>query len=345
MIPALSAKSADADAASGIHLRLERRHPGSVEARHDRPRLRAVADPEAARAGERISSTCSPGLSHLQADTFGDGTGDHPRASAVWLTGVHAYDRTRPGVEVRLATTADQLAARVIGKDTQVPSIEMNRRFPHAGRLRFRRLLLRQHRFLAQSRPRRILPRIHPRVVFERLFGDGGSAAQRLARAKKTGSILDSVMRRSRAASPARWARATAPSSANIWIRFARSSSAFRTRKRSGSTIDRAARSSDRHSGLLRRAHQADVRSAGAGVPRRLTRVFSMIMARELSGAPIRISACRSSTILISHHRNDPGADRRRKPRSTPITSSCSTTSWRRCRRRRTATARCSITA
>src|SRR5580700_9562685 len=38
------------------------------------------------------------GLSHLQADTFGDGTGDHPRASAAWLTGVHAYDRTRPGV-------------------------------------------------------------------------------------------------------------------------------------------------------------------------------------------------------------------------------------------------------
>ena len=41
------------------------------------------------------------GLAHLQADTFGDGTGDHPRASAAWLTGVHAYDRTRPGVEVQ----------------------------------------------------------------------------------------------------------------------------------------------------------------------------------------------------------------------------------------------------
>src|SRR4051812_6284634 len=34
------------------------------------------------------------GLAHRQADTFGDGTGDHPRASAVWLTGVHAFDRT-----------------------------------------------------------------------------------------------------------------------------------------------------------------------------------------------------------------------------------------------------------
>src|SRR5262249_52965959 len=48
------------------------------------------------------------GLSHLEADTKGDGSGDHTRASAAWLTGVHAYDRTRPGVEVKLATTADQ---------------------------------------------------------------------------------------------------------------------------------------------------------------------------------------------------------------------------------------------
>ena len=51
------------------------------------------------------------GLSHLQADTFGDGTGDHPRSSAVWLTGVHAYDRSRPDIEVHLATSADQIAA------------------------------------------------------------------------------------------------------------------------------------------------------------------------------------------------------------------------------------------
>src|SRR5262245_55526578 len=63
------------------------------------------------------------GLAHLQADTFGDGTGDHPRASAAWLTGVHAYDRTQPGVEVRLTTTADQLAARVIGANTQLASL------------------------------------------------------------------------------------------------------------------------------------------------------------------------------------------------------------------------------
>ena len=59
--------------------------------------------------------TVVSGLDHAQANNFGDGTGDHPRSSAAWLTGVHAYDRTRPGVEVKLATTADQLAADVLG--------------------------------------------------------------------------------------------------------------------------------------------------------------------------------------------------------------------------------------
>ena len=33
----------------------------------------------------------------------------------------------------------------------------------------------------------------HPRVVFERLFGDGGSAAARQARTRSEASILDSV--------------------------------------------------------------------------------------------------------------------------------------------------------
>src|SRR5689334_15484046 len=76
-------------------------------------------------ANVRDQITVLTGLSHLQADTFGDGTGDHPRASAVWLTGVHAFDRTRPDVEVKLATTADQYIAQAIGKDSPIRSLEL----------------------------------------------------------------------------------------------------------------------------------------------------------------------------------------------------------------------------
>ena len=134
------------------------------------------------------------GLSHLQADTMGDGTGDHPRSSAVWLTGVHAYDRSRPDVEVKLATTADQILARAIGRQTQVPSIEMNLDPPTQGACDTGDCFF--NNTVSWRTPATPNPaESHPRIVFERLFGDGGDAAQRMARMKRNGSILDSVMR------------------------------------------------------------------------------------------------------------------------------------------------------
>jgi len=132
------------------------------------------------------------GLSHLQADTFGDGTGDHPRASAVWLTGVHAYDRTRPGVEVRLATTVDQIAARQIGGSTRLPSLELHVDPPTQGACDSGDCFY--VNTISWRNPTTPNPtESHPRIVFERLFGDGGSAAARAARVRDTGSILDSL--------------------------------------------------------------------------------------------------------------------------------------------------------
>ena len=132
------------------------------------------------------------GLSHLEADTKGDGSGDHTRASAAWLTGVHAYDRTRPGVEVKLATTADQIAAQHIGKNSPVPSLEMTVDTASQGSCDSGDCFyVNTVSWRNPTTPN--MTENHPRVIFERLFGDGGSAAQRLARTKKEGSILDSV--------------------------------------------------------------------------------------------------------------------------------------------------------
>ena len=133
------------------------------------------------------------GLAHLQADTFGDGTGDHPRSSAAWLTGVHAYDRTQPGVEVRLATTADQIAANVIGRNSHVASLELTVDFPTQGSCDSGDCFY--VNTVSWRNPTTPNPaETHPRVVFERLFGSGGSAAQRQAQSKDRGSILDSVI-------------------------------------------------------------------------------------------------------------------------------------------------------
>src|SRR5215813_4822745 len=132
------------------------------------------------------------GLAHLQADTFGDGTGDHPRASAAWLTGVHAYDRTQPGVDVKLATSADQLIAQEIGKNTPVASLELSVDYPTAGACDSGDCFyVNTVSWRNETTPNPT--ETHPRVVFERLFGDGGTAAQRQSRVKETGSILDSI--------------------------------------------------------------------------------------------------------------------------------------------------------
>ena len=66
-------------------------------------------------------------LAHRQADSFGDGNGDHPRATAVWLSGVHAWERRgRQGMtDIKLGVTADQIAAREFGKETPLPSLEL----------------------------------------------------------------------------------------------------------------------------------------------------------------------------------------------------------------------------
>jgi hypothetical protein len=96
-------------------------------------------------------------------------------------------------VEVRLATSADQLAARVIGKDTQIPSMEMNVDLPTQGACDTSDCFF--NNTISWRNPTTPNPaEEHPRLVFERLFGDGGSATQRAKRMQVNGSILDSVM-------------------------------------------------------------------------------------------------------------------------------------------------------
>lgn len=134
------------------------------------------------------------GLAHRQAEGRGDGNGAHARGTAVWLTGVHAWDRNRGGVEgVRLATTADQIAANELGKETRLRSLELSLESPtqiacdsedcfFSNTISWR----------SETTPLPMEP--HPRMVFERLFGDGGTPAERDALRRRTASILDSVM-------------------------------------------------------------------------------------------------------------------------------------------------------
>jgi hypothetical protein len=243
------------------------------------------------------------GLSHLEADTKGDGSGDHTRASAAWLTGVHAYDRTRPGVEVKLATTADQIAAHVIGKNSPIPSLELTVDTASQGSCDSGDCFyVNTVSWRNETTPN--MTENHPRVVFERLFGDGGSSAQRLARTKKTASILDSVMQE-----------------AGLLSNTLGNSD----RSKLGEYLDSVRDIEQRiQSNEKQGAQSLDLPDRPIGIPESfeqhtklmfdlqimayradLTRVFSMIIARELSGRTYPMIGIPGQHHLISHHRDD----------------------------------------
>ncbi len=244
------------------------------------------------------------GLAHLQADTFGDGTGDHPRASAVWLTGVHAWDRTRPGVEVRLATTADQFAAHEIGKGTQVPSLELNLDSPTQGACDSGDCFyVNTVSWRNETTPN--VAESHPRIVFDRLFGDGGSAAQRLALAKNEGSILDSVVGEvNRLAGTlgngdktklSEYLDSVREIEQRIQATEARGAQSIELPERPIDIPDTFEAHAKLMFDLQALAFRADA-----------TRVFSLIMARELSSRTYASIGVPEQHHAVSHHRNDP---------------------------------------
>ncbi len=133
------------------------------------------------------------GLSHKEADSKGDGNGDHTRGSATWLNGVRP--KHTEGADVRAGTTADQIAATALGQDTLLPSLELGLD-PNfmVGNCEGGYSCVYMNT-LAWRTPTTPLPaEVNPRIVFERLFGEGGTPEQRLAQARKTGSLLDAVL-------------------------------------------------------------------------------------------------------------------------------------------------------
>ena len=244
------------------------------------------------------------GLSHLQADTFGDGTGDHPRSSAVWLTGVHAYDRTQPGIELRLATTADQLAARAIGKGTQVPSMELNLDPPTQGACDSGDCFY--VNTISWRNPTTPNPsEAHPRLVFERLFGTGGTAAQRLERAKRTGSILDSLI-----AEVSELDRTLGPGDRTKLSEYLESVREIEQRiqnveGRAMTSIELPGRPTDVPDSMTEHARLLfDLQKLGFQAD--VTRVFTMVMSRELTPRTYSQIGVPDQAHAVSHHRNDP---------------------------------------
>ena len=134
------------------------------------------------------------GLDQNQAEAGNDGaSGDHTRGTSSWLTGV--YPKRTEGADVRNGISADQIAAPVLGKDTALPSLELAIDLNFLAGQCENSYSCAYLNTLAWTSPTTPLPtENNPRVVFERLFGDGGTAARRAASAQRNRSILDSVL-------------------------------------------------------------------------------------------------------------------------------------------------------
>jgi hypothetical protein len=132
------------------------------------------------------------GLADIAAESQGDGGGDHSRAAPSFLSGVHA--KRTEGDDIRAGMTIDQIAAARIGQDTPLPSLELG--IEDTGLVGvcdvgYSCAYMNSIAWKTEGTP---LPmEINPRIVFERLFGDGSSAEERLARKLEDRSILDSV--------------------------------------------------------------------------------------------------------------------------------------------------------
>jgi len=140
----------------------------------------------------RDKLTVLSGLSNLGVISPKEGGGVHTRAHAGWLNGVLA--KRTEGSDIEAGKTVDQYAADKLGVDTPLRSLELTTESNfQVGNCEngYSCSYLNCTSWRTANTP---LPHERdPRVVFERLFGDGGSVAARMAQMHKDQSILDSV--------------------------------------------------------------------------------------------------------------------------------------------------------
>ena len=238
-------------------------------------------------------------LAHPAAGGVGSDAGaDHARSAAVFLSGAHPEKGS-----VHAGMTLDQVLADRIGQDTPLPSIELA--IEEVGLNCGSGYGCAYYNTISWRTPTLPLPMENsPQVVFERLFGDGTNSAQRLARKQQDRSILDSVTDKVTRLQVARSIRATAPASASISTISGKSSAASRRPRSSPPS-------------------ELNVPEAPVGIPEafddhlklmfdlqvlayraEITRISTLMYARDTSGATYPASGVRDGFHTASHHSN-----------------------------------------
>src|SRR5437764_5651370 len=116
--------------------------------------------------------------------------GTHATSNSAFLSAARA--KWTESSDYELGTTVDQVAAKQLGKDTPLPSLELAMDLLTViGQCDNGYACVYQNN-LSWSSPTTPLPaEAHPRIAFERLFGDGGTSAERMAELRRNSSLLD----------------------------------------------------------------------------------------------------------------------------------------------------------
>jgi hypothetical protein len=112
------------------------------------------------------------GLKHEHATSGNDGAGDHARANATFLTGARA--RKTPGKDIFVGTSIDQVAAQAANGLTRFSSLELScDAIRNSGSCDSGYACAYQYNLSWSSPTTPVTPEPNPRLVFERLFGEG----------------------------------------------------------------------------------------------------------------------------------------------------------------------------
>jgi hypothetical protein len=238
-------------------------------------------------------------LGHPLAYGPGGATGNHNRSSATYLSGAKAASGAQP----KLGITVDQVAAKHLGRDTPLPSLELM--IEEAGLNCGEGLSCAYRNTLSWQNETSPLPmQNNPQVLFEQLFGDGANDAQRAARRSQALSLLDSVTEQINGLN-----RTLPASDRERMDRFVTDVREIERRiQQSGERVDSNVTLPSRPAGipedieehiklmydLLVLAWQTEI-----------TRTSTFMMAKELSNAVYPKSGIRDSYHILSHHSNN----------------------------------------
>jgi len=142
---------------------------------------------------EYLTIVSDTDLNNARALALPEEGADHTRSSSVYLTASHP--KQTEGSDIHCGTSMDQIYAAAHGQDTPLPSIQLA--IEDVGSLNGAcgyGYSCVYANTISWATPTQPLPmEIDPRVAFERLFGDGGTAQERLARRQADHSVLDAI--------------------------------------------------------------------------------------------------------------------------------------------------------